>query len=67
VGRLRDAVLHRDPLIGKVDATADRDAGALRVDAIHEDEPFTKSASPAVRRELKDLARWLELDLILTD
>ena len=36
-------VLHRDRLIGKVDATADRKAGVLRVDAIHEDEPFTKT------------------------
>ncbi len=58
-------VLHRDRLIGKVDATADRTAGVLRVDAIHEDEPFTKTATMAVRRELKDLARWLELDLVL--
>jgi uncharacterized protein YcaQ len=58
-------ILHRDQLIGKVDATAERDAGVLRVDAIHEDEPFTKTATAAVRRELKDLARWLELDLAL--
>jgi len=56
-------VLHRDRLIGKVDATADREGGVLRVDAIHEDEPFTKTAAAAVRRELKDLARWLELEL----
>ena len=35
-------VLHRDRLVGKVDATADRKAGVLRVDAIHEDEPFTR-------------------------
>jgi hypothetical protein len=58
-------VLHRDRLVGKVDATADREAGMLRVDAIHEDEPFSKTAAAAVRRELKDLARWLELDLAL--
>ena len=55
-------VLHRDRLIGKVDATADREAGVLRVEAIHEDEPFTKAAATAVRRELKDLARWLKLE-----
>ena len=59
-------VLHRDRLIGKVDATADRKAGLVRVDAIHEDEPFNKSTAAAVRRELKDLARWLEADLILS-
>ena len=58
-------VLHRDRLVGKVDATADRKAGVLRVDAIHEDEPFSKTAAAAVRRELKDLARWLECDLVL--
>lgn len=58
-------VLHRDRLIGKVDASADREGGVLRVDAIHEDEPFSKTATAAVHRELKDLARWLELDLVL--
>jgi uncharacterized protein len=58
-------VLHRDRLIGKVDAAADREGGVLRVHAIHEDEPFAKSTAGAVRRELKDLARWLELDLAL--
>jgi len=58
-------VLHRDALIGKIDATADRKAGVLRVDAIHEDEPFNKATATAVRRELKDLARWLELDLTI--
>jgi uncharacterized protein len=58
-------VLHRDRLVGKIDATADRKAGVLRVDAIHEDEPFSNTAAAAVRRELKDLARWLEVDLAL--
>jgi uncharacterized protein YcaQ len=58
-------VLRRDRLVGKVDATADREARVLRVDAIHEDEPFSKTAASAVRRELKDLARWVELDLVL--
>ena len=58
-------ILHRDRLIGKVDATAERGSGMLRVDAVHEDEPFTKTAAAAIRRELKDLARWLELDLAL--
>jgi uncharacterized protein YcaQ len=58
-------VLHRDRLIGKVDATADRDAEVLQVGAIHEDEPFGRTAAAAVRRELKDLARWLQLDLVL--
>jgi uncharacterized protein len=60
-------ILYGDRLIGKLDATADRKGGVLRVDAIHEDEPFTKAEQAAVRREIKDLARWLALDLSLPD
>jgi uncharacterized protein len=37
----------------------------LRVDAIHQDLPFTKAITAAVHREIKDLARWLQLDLTL--
>ena len=58
-------VLYGDRLVGKVDATADRKAGVLRVDAVHEDEPFDEATSAAVRSEIEDLARWLELDLAL--
>ena len=58
-------VLHGDRLVGKVDATADRTAGVLRVDAIHEDAPFTRRTSAAVRSELDALAAWLDLDLTL--
>ena len=58
-------ILHNDRLVGKVDATSERKEGVLRVDAIHEDEPFSKTLSAAVHRELQDLAQWLELDLML--
>lgn len=54
-------VLHDDRLVGKVDATADRKGGVLRVDAIHEDVRFTKAMTRAVRDELADLASWLGL------
>ena len=47
----------------KVDATADRKAGVLRVDAVHEDAPFDEATSAAVRGEIELLAQWLELDL----
>lgn len=57
-------ILYRDRLVGKVDATADRKAGVLRVEAIHEDMTFDKTMTAAVDREIKDLARWLELELI---
>jgi len=56
-------ILYGDRMVGKLDATADRKAGVLRVDAVHKDVPFAKALSAAVDREIKDLARWLELDL----
>jgi uncharacterized protein YcaQ len=56
-------VLHGDRLVGRVDSTADRRAGVLRVGAIHEDVPFTAAMSTGVAAELDRLARWLGLDL----
>jgi len=58
-------ILYGDRFVGKLDATADRRAGVLRVDAIHEDAPFTPTTRAAVTREIKDLARWLGLALDL--
>lgn len=54
-------VLHGDRLIGKLDATADRKAGTLVVNAIHEDIRFTRPVTAAVRAEISDLATWLGL------
>jgi uncharacterized protein len=56
-------ILYGDRLVGKLDATADREAGVLRVNAIHQDEPFDRAMTAAVQSEIEDLARWLELDL----
>ncbi|GAA6525565.1 crosslink repair DNA glycosylase YcaQ family protein [Intrasporangium sp. DVR] len=56
-------VLHSDRLVGKVDARADRKAGVLRVEAIHEDVRFTAALRAAVAGELDDLAAWLGLGL----
>jgi uncharacterized protein len=58
-------ILYGDRLVGKLDATADRKGGVLRVNAIHQDVAFTKTMTAAVRREIEDLAQWLELDLTL--
>lgn len=55
-------ILYDDRLVGKLDATADRTARVLRVDAIHQDVVFSKTMAAAVHREIEDLARWLELD-----
>jgi hypothetical protein len=54
-------ILHADRLIGKLDAIADRKASVLRVNAIHEDVPFTRTMTTAVRGELGNLASWLGL------
>jgi hypothetical protein len=56
-------ILHRDRLVGKLDATADRKAGRLFVDAVHEDVPFTKTMTTAVDAEIAALADWLRLTL----
>ncbi|MPZ79209.1 MAG: hypothetical protein GEV28_01925 [Actinophytocola sp.] len=56
-------ILYGDRLVGKLDAIADRKAGVLRVHAIHQDVPFTKTVTAAVGHEIKDLAHRLELDL----
>ena len=43
-------VLDGDELVGKVDATADREAGVLVVDAVHEDGDWSARAARAGRR-----------------
>ncbi len=58
-------ILYGDRLVGKVDATTDRTERVLRVDAIHQDVPFTKTMTAKVNDELTDLAQWLDVDLLL--
>jgi uncharacterized protein YcaQ len=56
-------VLHGDRLVGKLDATADPEAGLLRVDALHEDVPLAASARSAIERENRSLAALLDLEV----
>ena len=56
-------ILHDDRLVGKLDAGADRKAGILRVNAIHEDVKLTRAIREGIQAELEDLAAWLELEL----
>jgi uncharacterized protein YcaQ len=58
-------ILYGDRLVGKLDATADRQIGVLHVDAIHQDVPFTKAMTAAITSEIRDLAAWLNLRLRL--
>jgi uncharacterized protein YcaQ len=57
-------ILYGDRLVGKLDAIADRKEGELRVNAVHEDVPFSRTLRAAVDREIADLARWLDLALV---
>lgn len=57
-------ILHGDRLVGKLDATADRDEGVLRVDVVHEDEPFDAGTREGVLAEIDALATWLGLDTV---
>jgi uncharacterized protein len=57
-------ILHHDRLVGKLDATADRKASVLRVNAVHEDVRFTRATTKAVRAEIEGLASWLGLEVV---
>jgi uncharacterized protein YcaQ len=56
-------VLYGDRLVGKLDATADRTAGVLTVNAVHQDIPFTKEMAAAIDEEIAGLAAWLGLEI----
>ena len=60
-------ILCGDRLVGKLDASADRRAGVLRVHAIHRDVAFTRTMADEVRGEIEDLARWLGVEVALPD
>ena len=57
-------ILYGDRLVGKLDAAADRKAGALTVNAVHEDVPFTAEMADAINAEIAGLAAWLDLELV---
>jgi uncharacterized protein YcaQ len=59
-------ILYGEELIGKLDATAERDRGVLRVDAIHRDVAWSTEQHDAVDAELTSLAGWLGLELEIT-
>jgi uncharacterized protein YcaQ len=54
-------VLHGHRLVGKVDATADHEAGELLVHAVHQDEPFSATLRDGVEERIAELAAWLGL------
>ena len=57
-------VLDGDELVGKVDATADREAGVLVVDAVHEDGDWSAGRRARVDAEVEALGEWLRLEVV---
>lgn len=57
-------ILHHERLVGKLDARADRKSGVFHVNAIHEDVPFDVNMRDGLRREIRELAAWLGLELV---
>ena len=57
-------MLRGDRLVGKLDAAADHEVGALRIHALHLDVEPTASLVRDVDRELRDLAGYLDLELV---
>ena len=55
-------ILYGDQLVGKLDATAVRDEGVLRVDAIHADGEWSGAMVSALEDELRSLGEWLGLE-----
>ena len=55
-------VLSGDRLVGKLDAKADRKAGVLVVNAVHQDVPFTPDMTAGIDQEIAGLAAWLGLE-----
>ena len=56
-------ILAGEQLVGKLDATADRRAGVLRVDAVHQDGGWDDELASEVDQEIEALAFWLQLDV----
>ena len=58
-------VLHGDRLVGKLDAATDLAAGVLRVHALHWDVEPSRAMADAVHREVRSLAAWLDVDVVM--
>ncbi|MEQ6902420.1 crosslink repair DNA glycosylase YcaQ family protein [Nocardioides sp. YIM 152588] len=57
-------ILAGDRLVGKLDAKADRKAGVLRVNAVHQDGPWSPETADAVDAEIAALAEWLGAEVV---
>jgi uncharacterized protein YcaQ len=52
-------ILHGDRFVGRIDPRFDREAGILRVNAVHAEPEAGSASGEAVVRSIRALARWL--------
>ncbi|MFE1644267.1 DNA glycosylase AlkZ-like family protein [Microbacterium sp. P01] len=64
-GYFAHPILMGDRFVGMLDAEVDRTAerGMLRINAVHEFEPFAPEEHEMVRAEIDELAQWLGVDV----
>jgi len=56
--------LHGNELVGRIDPLFDRKTGVLTVNAVHWEPAAPKSAKPALKAAVRELAEWLGADEI---
>ena len=57
-------IVHGERIVGRADAKADREAGVLRIPALHLEPGAGEDDLAAARAELGELAAWLRLDAV---
>jgi uncharacterized protein YcaQ len=57
-------IVHGERIVGRADTKADRDAGVLRVPALHLEPGAGEVDLAAAQAELGELAAWLQLDAV---
>jgi uncharacterized protein YcaQ len=60
-------IVHRERIVGRADAKADRAEGVLRVPALHLEPGATDGDLTAAEAELDELAAWLHLEGVAID
>jgi uncharacterized protein len=55
-------ILHGDRVVGRIDPSFDRTANVLRVNRVYAEAGASRSAWPAIRKQIDDLAAWLGAD-----
>jgi len=66
-GLFAHPILLGDRFVGMLEAAVDRNAGVLRVEAVHEFFPLEPEEHEMIRAEISELAQWLGVELLTSD